>query len=126
MTRFSTPEELFGPISLAGLEQDQYRRLTTGKLPEAHVAFLTEIWKANSAILNALLTLCNERIFYNDGQPVTCPLLTLVGDSNELPQGDDLGALFDRFALRYTTDYLTDGGFARRYQVDPEPRREDP
>jgi MoxR-like ATPase len=119
MTRFSTPEELFGPISLAGLEQDQYRRLTTGKMSEAHVAFLTEIWKANSAILNALLTLCNERIFYNDGQPVACPLLTLVGDSNELPQGDDLGALFDRFALRYTTDYLTDGGFARLLASGP-------
>jgi MoxR-like ATPase len=121
MTRFSTPEELFGPISLAGLEQDQYRRLTTGKLPEAHVAFLTEIWKANSAILNALLTLCNERIYYNDGQPVACPLLTLVGDSNELPQGDDLGALFDRFTLRYTTDYLTDGGFARLLAGSPGP-----
>jgi len=121
MTRFSTPEELFGPISLAGLEQDQYRRLTTGKLPEAHVAFLTEIWKANSAILNALLTLCNERVFYNDGQPVACPLLCLVGDSNELPQGDDLGALFDRFALRYTTDYLTDGGFARLLSAPPAP-----
>ncbi len=113
MTRFTTPEELFGPVSLAGLEHDEYRRLTAGKAPEAHVIFLTELFKANSAILNALLTVANERLFYNDGKPLPCPLITLVGDSNELPQGDDLGALFDRFALRYTTDYLGDGGFSR-------------
>ena len=63
LTKFSTPEEIFGAVSIKGLEQDDYRRVTDHKLPEAHIAFLDEIFKANSSILNALLTLVNERRF---------------------------------------------------------------
>lgn len=100
MTKFSVPEEVFGPISLAGLEQDRYQRVTTGMLPEAQVAFLDEVFKANSAILNALLTLVNERSFDNGGQRVKVPLEILVGASNEMPQDESLGALWDRFLLR--------------------------
>src|SRR5690242_21416875 len=70
LTKFSTPEELFGAISLKALEQDRFARVITGKLPEAEFAFVDEVFKANSAILNSLLTLVNERIFHNDGQPV--------------------------------------------------------
>ena len=62
LTRFTTPEEIFGAVSLKALEQDDYRRVTTRKLPEAHIAFLDEIFKANSSILNAILTLINERL----------------------------------------------------------------
>ena len=65
LTKFSTPEEIFGAVSLKGLEQDDYRRVTDHKLPEAHIAFLDEIFKANSSILNALLTVINERVFHN-------------------------------------------------------------
>lgn len=109
LTRFSTPEELFGPVSLKALEQDSYRRITAGKLPEAHVAFLDEIWKANSAILNALLSLVNERIYHNDGKVMRVPLMLAIGASNELPEDrDELGALWDRFGLRYTVDYVRD------------------
>ena len=78
LTKFSTPEEIFGAVSLKGLEQDDYRRVTDHKLPEAHIAFLDEIFKANSSILNALLTLVNERIFHNGRERFTVPLITLV------------------------------------------------
>lgn len=109
LTRFSTPEELFGPLSIKDLEQGVYKRNTDGKLPEAHLAFLDEIFKANSAILNSLLTLINERIFYNNGGKVSSPLITLVGSSNEYPEeGEGLEALFDRFLLRFEVDYIKD------------------
>src|SRR6266581_5473118 len=85
LTKFTTPEEIFGAVSLKALEQDDYRRVTTHKLPEAHVAFLDEIFKANSSILNALLTLINERVFHNGRERVTVPLVTMFGASNELP-----------------------------------------
>lgn len=111
MTRYTVPEELLGPISVQGLKQDQYRRITTGRLPEAEIVFLDEIAKANSAILNCLLTVLQERCFDNDGRRVPVPLLSLYGASNELPQGEDLAALFDRFSLRLVVDYTTDSGF---------------
>ena len=106
LTKFSTPEELFGAISLKALEQDRFARVTAGKLPEAQFAFVDEVFKANSAILNSLLTLVNERVFHNDGQPVSCPLVTMFGASNELPEGKELEAMFDRFLLRFETGYL--------------------
>src|SRR5690348_8751766 len=108
LTKFTTPEEIFGAVSLKALEQDDYRRVTTHKLPEAHVAFLDEIFKANSSILNALLTLINERIFHNGRERVAVPLITLFGASNELPDEEELTALFDRFMLRFMVDYLTE------------------
>ena len=108
LTRFSTPEEIFGAVSLKGLEQDDYRRVTTHKLPEAHVAFLDEIFKANSSILNALLTLINERIFHNGRERVAVPLITMFGASNELPDEDELTALYDRFMLRFMADYIAE------------------
>lgn len=102
LTKYTTPEEIFGPYSLAALERDEYIRKTSNKAPEAHFIFFDEIWKANSGVLNANLTLINERIFYNGNVPVTVPLLTLVGASNELPEEDDnLNAMLDRFVLKY-------------------------
>jgi MoxR-like ATPase len=101
LTKFSKPEELFGPISLKGLENDHYTRCTKDKIPEAHIAFLDEVFKANSAILNALLTLINERKFHNNGCPTQVPLLSCIGASNELPKGEELGALYDRFLIRH-------------------------
>ena len=104
LTKFSTPEEIFGAVSLKGLEEDDYRRVTTHKLPEAHIAFLDEIFKANSSILNALLTIINERIFHNGRERVPVPLITMFGASNELPDEDELTALYDRFMLRFMAD----------------------
>jgi MoxR-like ATPase len=108
LTKFSTPEELFGPISMKGLKEDEYRRIVDGKLPTAHIAFLDEIFKANSAILNALLTLINEKKFHNNGGSEDVPLISCIGASNELPQGEELGALYDRFPLRFWVDYIED------------------
>ena len=100
LTRFSVPEELFGPLSMKGLENDEYVRQVEGYLPTAEVAFIDEIFKANSAILNALLTLLNERLFDNGTARSAVPLLTLVGASNELPESEELDALYDRFLIR--------------------------
>ena len=109
LTRFSTPEEVFGPLSLKDLEEGVYKRNTATKMPEAHLVFLDEIFKANSAILNSLLTLINERLFYNDGQPVEVPLMSVIGASNEYPEeGEGLEALFDRFLLRFEIDFIAD------------------
>ena len=121
LTRFSTPEELFGPISLKGLEQDTFIRLTQGKLPEAHFAFVDEVFKANSAILNSLLALMNERLFHNAGAPTRCPLVTLFGASNELPEGRELEAMFDRFLLRFEVEYLLRPGNLRAVLTAAEP-----
>jgi MoxR-like ATPase len=108
LTRFSTPEEIFGAVSLKALEQDDYRRVTSRKLPEAHIAFLDEIFKANSSILNAILTLINERLFHNGKEVLSVPLLTLFGASNELPEDDELMALYDRFLLRFVVSYIAE------------------
>lgn len=109
LTRFSTPEELFGVLSLSELEKGRYQRNTAHKLPEAHIVYLDEIFKGNSAILNSLLTLLNERIFYNGDMPVRTPLMSIIGSSNEFPEdGEGLEALFDRFLLRFEVKYVND------------------
>lgn len=123
LTRFSVPEELFGPLSVRALEEDRYERQTTGYLPAAGVAFLDEVFKANSAILNALLTLLNERQFDNGSARTECPLVTVVAASNELPKGEELDALFDRFLIRVHVGPVSAGGFEQLVsgQVGPEP-----
>eukprot|EP00854_Cymbomonas_tetramitiformis_P006501 gene6501-7794_t len=100
LTRFSVPEELFGPLSMKSLENDIYERQTAGYLPEASVAFVDEIFKANSAILNSLLTILNERLFDNGAERYPVPLICMVGASNELPESEELDALYDRFLIR--------------------------
>ncbi|MBK8013566.1 MAG: AAA family ATPase [Deltaproteobacteria bacterium] len=119
LTKFTTPEEIFGPVSLPALERGQYERVTKGKLPEAEIAFVDEIFKANSAILNALLTILNERRFHHGSQAVEVPLETLLAASNELPEEDELAALYDRFLLRFTVGYIEqDYRFARLLRLD--------
>ncbi len=101
LTRFTDPSEVFGPVSVKDLvASDKFNRRTAGYLPTADCAFLDEIWKASSAILNSLLTIVNERVYDNGGKREPVPLKTLFAASNELPQDDSLEALYDRFLVR--------------------------
>ncbi len=100
LTRFTEPSEVFGPIDIAQLRAGRYLRRDHGKLPTARLVFLDEIFKANSAILNSLLTVINERKFYQDGQPVPVKLRVLLAATNELPENTELAALKDRFCLK--------------------------
>jgi MoxR-like ATPase len=109
LNKFSTPEEVLGPISVTSMKSDQYRRITDGMLPQASVAFLDEIFKASSAILNTTLKILNERKFRNGIETLDCPLLLCVAASNEWPSSSDgLGALFDRFLFRKTVGTIND------------------
>jgi MoxR-like ATPase len=105
LTKYTVPEELFGPVSLSGLKEDRFVRVTSGRLPEADGCFLDEVFKASSAILNTLLRILNERTFdAGDGVAKPVPLRICVAASNEFPNegegGRELNALWDRFLLR--------------------------
>jgi MoxR-like ATPase len=102
------PEELFGPFDLSGLSESpsRFERVVDGYLPTAQVAFLDEIFKANSAILNSLLTALNERCYDNGKVRLSLPLELAIGASNEYPQDETLSALYDRFMMRYWVDYI--------------------
>ncbi|MFO8005347.1 AAA family ATPase [Thioalkalivibrio sp.] len=101
-TRYTVPDEVFGPVKLSKLKEDKFERKTETSLPNAHFAFIDEIFKANSSILNSLLTILNERLYHNDGKAINVPLETMMSASNELPEDrEELGALWDRFLLKY-------------------------
>jgi len=106
LTRFTEPNEIFGPVDIQAFREGTYRRRLDGMLPEAEVVFLDEIFKANSAILNSLLTLLNARRFTHGNVAVRVPLISLYAASNEVPTDEALSALFDRFLLRVRVDYL--------------------
>ncbi len=126
MSRFSTPDEVFGPVSIARLKNDDvYERRTEGYLPEATVVFLDEIWKAGPAIQNALLTVINEKIYQNGRETLSVPLQALIAASNELPAEDEgLEAIWDRFVLRVVSNCITDE--ETFYRMLCEPTAEEP
>jgi MoxR-like ATPase len=125
LTRFTEPNEIFGPVDIAAFREGSYRRRTAGMLPEAEVVFLDEVFKSNSAILNALLSLLNERRYTSGGQVIECPLISAFGASNEVPADESLSALFDRFLLRIRSDNLDAYHFNELLQlgIDHEVRR---
>jgi MoxR-like ATPase len=100
LTRFSEPNEIFGPIDIGRLREGTVVTVTTGMLPEAEFVFLDELFNANSAILNNLLTVLNERVYRRGAETHRLPLLSLFSASNHLPEDEALRALFDRFLLR--------------------------
>ena len=100
MRRDSTTDELFGPLSLKGLEKDEFRRNGTGRIQKCDIAFVDEVFKANSTVLNGLLNIMNEGIYKDNNKIVKTPMLLLIGASNEYPMTDDLGAVWDRFLMR--------------------------
>src|SRR5689334_21337196 len=111
LTRFTVPEELFGPLSIKALEEDRYERQTEGFLPQASIAFIDEVFKASSAILNALLTLLNEREFDNGPRRERCPLISVVGATNAIPDDEVGEAFLDRFLVRLPVGPVSAGGF---------------
>jgi MoxR-like ATPase len=106
LTRFTEPNELFGPVDMGAFREGEYRRRTQNMLPEAEIVFLDEVFKANSAILNSLLTLLNERRYMNGAQSLECPLLSVFGATNEVPNDENLQAIFDRFLIRVQSNNL--------------------
>ena len=118
LTRYTVPEELFGPLSISALEDDRYERQTAGFLPKASIAFIDEVFKANSAILNALLTLLNEREFDNGPRREPCPLISVIGATNEVPEDEVGEAFFDRFLVRLPVVPVSPQGFRRLLDLD--------
>ncbi|HGG56199.1 MAG TPA: AAA family ATPase, partial [Nannocystis exedens] len=125
LTRFTEPNEIFGPVDIRAFREGTYRRRIEQMLPEAEVVFLDEIFKANSAILNSLLTILNARRYTHGTTTVNVPLISLFAASNEVPGDEALSALFDRFLLRVRCDYLDSYHFRGLLQkgIDIETRQ---
>lgn len=108
LNRSSDPSEILGPFSIKAMEEDKFLRVTKNKLPEAEIVFLDEIFKCNEPTLNILLPMINEKVFYNDGQVIDVPLVSLFAASNEFPEEESLLALYDRMIFRMYVDYIGD------------------
>lgn len=119
LTKFTTPEEIFGPLSIKKLQEDKFERNIEGYIPTSKIVFLDEIFKANSSILNTLLTLVNEKVFHNGVKREKAKLVSLIGASNELPFGnDELTALYDRFLIREVVNYVDDDEIENLLEID--------
>lgn len=111
LTKFSEPSEIMGPVDIQQLKEGKYLRKVAGHLPTAKIAFLDEIFKANSAILNVLLTVINERKYYQEGKPFPVPLVCMFAASNEIPDFGEFDALKDRFIIKAETTSVRDSCF---------------
>ncbi|MFD1602483.1 AAA family ATPase [Flavobacterium artemisiae] len=106
LTRFTEPNEIFGPFDIRKLKEGELITNTEGMMPEASMVFLDEIFNANSAILNSLLMALNEKIFRRGKETKKLPALMFIGASNVLPEDEALNALLDRFLIRVKCDYV--------------------
>jgi MoxR-like ATPase len=125
LTRFTEPNELFGPVDIKLFREGRYTRRTERMMPEAEIVFLDEIFKSNSAILNALLGILNERRFANGAEVQRVPLISMFAAANEVPNDENLAAMFDRFLLRVVSENLDSYHFHNLIQkgIDNEVRR---
>lgn len=126
LTKYTTDDELFGPPDIGELMNGNFKRKIERKIPEAYIAFLDEIFKGNSSVLNALLLAMNERKFDDESGMVDIPIITIFGASNEMPEGEELGAMWDRLHIRHEVTPLKDGAsFQAMLETtivkDPEP-----
>jgi len=115
LTKFTDPKSVFGPVDVAALTRGEYRQVLEGHATQAHFLFLDEIFKCSSAALNALLSLLNERLYHSEagGGVIKCDLISCISASNELPDGEELAAIFDRLLVRVEVAYLAeDANFA--------------
>ncbi|GAA3250402.1 AAA family ATPase [Dactylosporangium siamense] len=118
LTRFTEPAELFGAIDVRSFQKDgTYHVNTEGMLPRAEFVFLDELFHGSSAILNTLLTLVNERVFYNGAKPEPAALQSMIAASNDLPDDPTLLAFCDRFLFRCRLDYVGDDAIERLLTV---------
>ena len=108
MTKYTIPEEVFGGPDVGEFMQGRYKRVTDHKLPVAHFAFIDEIFKSSSSILNCLLSIMNEKFFFDATSVISVPLISLVGASNEIPSDTELNALYDRFLIRHYVERVKD------------------
>ncbi|MBT2874973.1 MULTISPECIES: AAA family ATPase [unclassified Streptomyces] len=131
LSKFTAPTRMFGPIDVAALARGEYRQVYDGRATTAHVAFIDEIFKCSTAALNETLGYLNERIYHpeNGGAPIRCPLIGAITASNELPDGEDSAAIYDRLLVRIEVGYLEDpSNFAALVRsavgrpADPAPR----
>lgn len=108
LSKFTAPTRMFGPIDVAALARGEYRQVYDGRATTAHVAFIDEIFKCSTAALNETLGYLNERIYHpeNGGAPIRCPLIGAITASNELPDGEDSAAIYDRLLVRIEVGYL--------------------
>lgn len=107
MSKTTEPSEIFGPVSIDSLKKDIHKIITKNKLPQSNICFLDEVFKANSAILNGLLTIMNEKLFFNDTVEKV-PIISVIGASNEFQEDDSLDALYDRFLLKWNVEKIKD------------------
>lgn len=110
LSKFTAPTRMFGPIDVAALARGEYRQIYDGRATTAHIAFIDEIFKCSTAALNETLGYLNERIYHPEsgGEPIHCPLIGAITASNELPDGEDLAAIYDRLLVRIEVGYLAD------------------
>ncbi len=110
LSKFTDPKRMFGPIDVAALTRGEYTQVFAGRATECEIAFIDEIFKCSAGALNETLAFLNERLYHpeNGGPPIACPLISAITASNELPSGEELGAVYDRLLVRLEVGYLQD------------------